>query len=335
MLFCRSMDLSTSYSLYCAEDAESWDAGGDDFGDEWAPAAFDLMALLAAETEHIPCSDYLSRSLDSVTARHDSINWMLKVIDFYRFRPETAYLSVNYLDRFLSVNSLPVVKEQNGWPIQLLSVACISVAAKMEETHVPLLLDLQVLDPRYLFEPRTIRRMELVLMAALHWRMRSITPFDFLPHFASVVLPCVSASRPALFSRAADLIISTLPVLDFIKFRPSAVAGAAVLCAAAELSDSTPTDNGDCLSCLSGWLSKDVLGACRRLMDQYLIDRSPSPRAKPPIRPPTPRSPVGVLDTAHCGSCDTQKSSAAGMINGDSPPLKRRRLVDSQCTESI
>ncbi|XP_020575617.1 cyclin-D1-1-like [Phalaenopsis equestris] len=212
------MAFSTSHSLYCAEDAVLWDSsgGGDDSGDEWSPSASDLIALLSAETEHMPCSGFLSHSLD-ITSRHDSINWILKVIDFHRFRPVTAYLSVDYLDRFLSANSLPVVEEKNGWPMQLLSVACISIAAKMEETQVPLLLDLQILDPKYLFAPRTIRRMELILMAALQWRMRSITPFDFLPHFASVVLPCVTASRPALFSRTADLIISTRRVVDFIK----------------------------------------------------------------------------------------------------------------------
>ena len=38
---------------------------------------------------------------------------------------------------------------QNGkaWVMHLLSVACLSLAAKMEEIEVPLLLDLQVLLP--------------------------------------------------------------------------------------------------------------------------------------------------------------------------------------------
>lgn len=36
------------------------------------------------------------------------------------------------------------LQQTNGWPLQLLSVACLSLAAKMEETLVPSLLDLQV-----------------------------------------------------------------------------------------------------------------------------------------------------------------------------------------------
>jgi len=40
--------------------------------------------------------------------------------------------------------TLPYQQESNGWPLQLLSVACLSLAAKMEEPLVPSLLDFQV-----------------------------------------------------------------------------------------------------------------------------------------------------------------------------------------------
>lgn len=88
--------------------------------------------------------------------------------------------------------------------MRLLSVACVSVAAKMEETGVPSLLDLQALDggSQFLFEPRTVRRMELLLMGALQWRVQGITPFDFLPFFTS---SCASDLLP----RASALIVST------------------------------------------------------------------------------------------------------------------------------
>ena len=36
------------------------------------------------------------------------------------------------------------IQQTSGWPLQLLSVACLSLAAKMEEPLVPSLLDLQV-----------------------------------------------------------------------------------------------------------------------------------------------------------------------------------------------
>ncbi|XP_073104286.1 cyclin-D2-1 isoform X2 [Elaeis guineensis] len=346
--------LSASSNLFCAEDADdvaSWDDdGAADNDGEWALPVHSgdrpVAALLAAEPDHMPRPDYLSRLharfLDAI-GRQDAINWILKVNEFYRFRPVTAYLSVNYLDRFLSSNSLPAMQGQDGqrsgWPMQLLSVACVSVAAKMEETHVPLLLDLQILDPRFVFEPRTVRRMELLLMAALRWRMRSVTPFDFLPHLATALLPSASASASAasLLSRAADLILSTHRVVDFLGYRPSAIAAAAILCAADEIADFPAGDDGDPSSRFDVWVSKETVSGCRQLMEEYLIDTCPSAgREKPRRELPMPQSPVGVLDAAACGSCDTQKSAAPLTELARAEPLpKRRRLAEGRCTESI
>ncbi|KAF6169429.1 hypothetical protein GIB67_021432 [Kingdonia uniflora] len=70
-----------------------------------------------------------------------------EVHSFYSFQPLTVYFFVNYMDQFLSARCLP---ETNGWPLQLLSVACLSLAAKMEELLVPSLLDIQ----SYIMEPR-------------------------------------------------------------------------------------------------------------------------------------------------------------------------------------
>ncbi|RWW02187.1 hypothetical protein GW17_00034728, partial [Ensete ventricosum] len=73
-----------------------------------------LASLVRRETEHMPREDYAERlrsgALDS-SIRTDAI------------------------DRIL--------KKGKAWMTQLLSVACLSLAAKMEETQVPLSVDLQ------------------------------------------------------------------------------------------------------------------------------------------------------------------------------------------------
>ncbi|XP_038996802.1 cyclin-D1-1-like [Hibiscus syriacus] len=164
---------------------------------------------------------------DIVRARQEAIQWMLKVHCFYRFRPETAYLSINYMDRFLSARALPQGK---GWPMQLLSVSCFSLAAKMEETSVPFLLDLQIIKPRFLFKPKTVQRMELVVMKTLKWRLRTITPFDFVHCFiAKVSKTQRQNSLCNLFSSASDLIINTCKAIDSLNYPPSAIAAAVAL----------------------------------------------------------------------------------------------------------
>ncbi|KAJ8769359.1 hypothetical protein K2173_002563 [Erythroxylum novogranatense] len=160
-------------------------------------------------------------------ARQDAVTWMLKVHAYYQFRPETAYLSVNYLDRFLLSQTLP---QEKGWILQLLAVACLSLATKMEERRVPLLLDLQILEPKFLFTPSTIQRMELLIMNSLNWRLHIITPFNFLHYFIAklpyLVPDCYTFDY--VFTRSSHLIISISSVTNFLEYAPSAVAVAVV-----------------------------------------------------------------------------------------------------------
>ncbi|XP_074590163.1 cyclin-D2-1-like [Curcuma longa] len=290
---------------------------------EWSPptASYDdyaatIAALLVAEPDHLPCPDYVprirARAVDA-SARRDAVNWILKVNEFYRFRPTTAWLSVNYLDRFLSDHLLPNGK--GAWPMQLLSVACVSVAAKMEETQVPPLLDLQIQDPPFVFHPRTVRRMELLLATALRWRLRAVTPFDFLHHFAAS-LALLPRSATALISRAARHVLSAHPAVDFLEYPPSAIAAAALLRAAEEIADSSAGDIGDLTPRLGAWTSKEVVSRCLQLMRDHAIGTCPPARPEPTAEPP--KSPA----VADIGDGDG---------DGDSEPRcsKRRRLGES------
>lgn len=74
-------------------------------------------------------------------ARGEAVEWILKVNGNYGFTALTAVLAINYLDRYLS--SLRFQRDK-PWMIHLVAVTCLSLAAKVEETQVPLLLDLQV-----------------------------------------------------------------------------------------------------------------------------------------------------------------------------------------------
>ncbi|KAM7474420.1 hypothetical protein LguiB_021663 [Lonicera macranthoides] len=53
---------------------------------------------------------------------------------------------------------------------------------KVEEIQVPLLVDLQVEEARFLFEASTIQKMELLVLSTLQWKMNPVTPLSFLDH---------------------------------------------------------------------------------------------------------------------------------------------------------
>lgn len=73
--------------------------------------------------------------------RVEAVNWISKVCGHYGFSALTTVLAVNYFDRFAISSRF---QRDKPWMTQLTAVACLSLAAKTEETHVPLLLDLQV-----------------------------------------------------------------------------------------------------------------------------------------------------------------------------------------------
>ncbi|KAL7156855.1 hypothetical protein ABFS83_02G037100 [Erythranthe nasuta] len=169
-----------------------------------------------------------SSSLSS--ARKEAVEWILKINARYGFSPLTAILAVNYLDRFLS--SLQGFsneeKKQPPWMMQLCAATCISLAAKVEETHVPLLLDLQVEGTKYVFEAKTIQRMEILVLSSLKWRMNPVTPLSFLDHVIRR-LGLKSNLHWDFLRNSENLLLSFVSDPRFMLYMPSVLATATML----------------------------------------------------------------------------------------------------------
>lgn len=76
-------------------------------------------------------------------ARNEAVEFILKVKSHFGFTHLTAIVAITYIDRFLS--SFHFQDDNNKpWIMQLLAVTCLSLAAKLEETQVPSLINLQV-----------------------------------------------------------------------------------------------------------------------------------------------------------------------------------------------
>ncbi|KAF8410218.1 hypothetical protein HHK36_002741 [Tetracentron sinense] len=160
-------------------------------------------------------------------ARLDAIRWILKTRAFFGFRYHTAYLSVTYFDRFLSKRVIDCGK---SWAIPLLSVTCLSLAAKMEEYRAPALSEFEA--EEYKFESKMIQKMELLVLNTLQWRLSSITPFDYLHYFLNKFCDKKSQSN-RIASRAVELIFAMTKdtELNSMDHRPSVITAAAVLAA--------------------------------------------------------------------------------------------------------
>ncbi|KAJ1424803.1 Cyclin-like [Sesbania bispinosa] len=317
-------------SLLCAEDSSVFDDGdvyeetgrsryhqrSEQFGDpDGLPLQSEecLAMMMEKECQHLPRADYFNRlqsgDLD-FGARKEAIDWIEKVRAHFGFGPLSAYLSINYLDRFLSAYELP---KGRAWTMQLLAVACLSLAAKIEETEVPLCLDLQVGESKFVFEAKTIQRMELVVLSTLRWRMQAITPFSFIDYFLSKINDDQSSFRSSIL-RSTQLILSTLKGIDFLEFKPSEIAAAV---ATYVVGETKTIDTAKTISVLIQHVEKERLLKCVTMI-QELSSNSASV-------PCVPQSPIGVLD-ALCFSYKSDDTNAGSFSSHNSPEAKRRKL---------
>ncbi|KAL1365645.1 hypothetical protein HN51_013633 [Arachis hypogaea] len=310
--------LSTQHS---PESPSSSSSSSSSLSSSWTEES--IACFMEHERNFVPGLEYLSRfqsrSLDA-NAREQSVAWILKVHSYYGFQPLTAYLSVNYLDRFLDSRHLP---QTSGWTLQLLSVACLSLAAKMEEPLVPSLLDLQVEGAKYVFEPRTIRRMELLVLSVLDWRLRSVTPLSFLGFFACKV-DSAGTFTPFLISRATEIILSNIQEASFLAYRPSCIAAAAILCAANEIPNCSLVKPENAESWCQGLRKEKIIG-CYQLMQELIVIHS-NRRINPPKYLPqmrvTTRTRMRSSTTTVASSFPSPSSSLSLSYN------KRRKLND-------
>ncbi|KAI9075295.1 hypothetical protein K1719_042700 [Acacia pycnantha] len=189
-----------------------------------------LSSLLLTESDHLP-------SLQSPHFHLSLRNHVFSLISQLpcTFDPLLSYLAINYLDRFLANQ---VSLEQKPWTFKLLAISCLSLAAKMLRTEFSI-TDVQAFlkqgDGGVIFETQTIQRMEALILGALQWRMRSITPFSFIPFFISLFMLKDPPLRQVLKDRAAQIIFKSQREIKLFEFKPSIIAASALLYASHEL----------------------------------------------------------------------------------------------------
>nr|KYP74023.1 Cyclin-D3-2 [Cajanus cajan] len=213
---------------------------------------------------------------------------------------------------------------------QLTAVACLSLAAKTEETHVPLLLDLQVEESRFVFEAKTIQRMELLVLSTLKWRMHPVTPISFFEHIVRR-LGLKSRMHWEFLWRCERVLLNVIADLRVMSYLPSTLAAATMIHVIKEIEPFNETEYIDQLLGLLK-ISEEQVNQCYKLMQKLLgcyegIYSLHQKRKRLSV----PGSPGGVIDASF--SCDSSNDSWAVSSSGSllpEPLLKRRRAQDQQ-----
>ena len=107
------------------------------------------------------------------------VDWLVEVHLKFKLSPETLYLTINLIDRFLEKK---MVARQR---LQLVGVTCMLLASKYEEIYFPEVRDFVYITDRA-YTRGQILKMETVVLNTLKFQMTVPTALKFLTRFAKV-----------------------------------------------------------------------------------------------------------------------------------------------------
>ncbi|KAL0431498.1 UNVERIFIED_CONTAM: Cyclin-D5-1 [Sesamum radiatum] len=210
----------------------------------------------------------------SKCCRLDAVRWILETRALFGYHHRTAYLSVIYFDRFFARTEY---SDGIPWLVRLLSVACLSLAAKMEECRVRALTEYYV--EGFKFQTNVIQRMELMVLNTLEWKMGSATPFAYLNYL--VYKFCGESRHKEVRIRASEFILAVMEEINVVEHRPSIIAAAAVLAAYNYRLTKTTLENK--IEAVPSWgsLEKEHVFSCYSLLQEIPISKTPNTTNSP------------------------------------------------------
>lgn len=144
------------------------------------------------------------------------IDWLVEVHRKFKLLPETLFMTVSLIDRYLSIETCTREK------LQLVGVASFFIATKYEEIYPPPLLDFAEIT-QMTFSPSDILEMEGKIICVLNFSLTVPSSLRFLERYTHV---------DKMNSKSVDmsLYLLELSLVDakFVSFQESLKAAAAV-----------------------------------------------------------------------------------------------------------
>jgi len=141
------------------------------------------------------------------------IDWLIEVHLRFKLVPETLYLTINIIDRYLEKSVIARKK------LQLVGVASMLIACKYEEIYAPEVKDfVYITDNSYSKEE--VLEMEYRILKTLGFNMNSVSTYRFLQYFGEI--------QPKTKFTAQYLLELCLVKYNMLKYKPSLIAEAAL-----------------------------------------------------------------------------------------------------------
>ncbi|XP_057973239.1 cyclin-A1-1-like [Malania oleifera] len=182
--------------------------------------------LRASEAKKRPSTNFMERIQKDINAsmRAILVDWLVEVAEEYRLVPDTLFLTVNYIDRFLSGN---IMDRQR---LQLLGVACMMIAAKYEEICAPQVEEFCYITDNTYFKEEVLQ-MESAVLNYLKFEMTAPTAKCFLRRFVRAAQ--VIEQAPSLPLECLANYIAELSLLEYsmLCYAPSLISAASIFLA--------------------------------------------------------------------------------------------------------
>ena len=110
------------------------------------------------------------------TSRAFLIEWLIDVHRKFRLRPETLYVTVYIIDKFLSLKRIKKLE------LHILGITAVLISTKYEEIYPPRLKDLLKVSEKR-FAKEDIVKMEALILMTLQFDVTSPSAYHFMERF--------------------------------------------------------------------------------------------------------------------------------------------------------
>lgn len=178
------------------------------------------------QNESRPCSYIHAQTDINERMRAILVDWLIDVHQQFDLSQETLYLTINIIDRFLSVKVVPRRE------LQLVGMGAMLIASKYEEIWAPEVNDLvRISDDAYCHQQ--VLAMEKTILGKLEWTLTVPTHYVFLVRFIKASIPDQDTENMVYFLAELGMMH-----YDTLMFSPSMVAASAVYAARCTLNRS-------------------------------------------------------------------------------------------------
>ncbi|KAI3993963.1 hypothetical protein MKX01_002976 [Papaver californicum] len=180
------------------------------------------------------------------------VDWLIEVHSKFELAPETLYLTIHIVDRYLSTHI--IVKRE----LQLLGISSMLIASKYEEIWAPEVSDFVCISDRT-YTREHILAMEKSILGKLGWTLTVPTPYVFLVRFVKAAVADKKMENMVYFLAELGLVQYAM-----IMFSPSMLAASAVYAARCILNKTPLWD--ETLKLHTGYCESQLIECAKQLV---------------------------------------------------------------------